>query len=1268
MDMSVNRSFWFSFLLLTMVSTSAWSQEVDAKILASATEGCLPLEISFSNISTGAYDNILWEFEGGNPATSTIDEPVVLYEIKGDYKARLSVFKDGEAFKDSVSIEIRAEQPVPKFSFERVGKTVTFSNESIGEGSFQWEFGDGTFSTETNPVHVYPTEGTYIVSLIEANSCETVRLADVLVIEDHVPPTYTANEVGNPYDKDFKPGVNLGYFPPWNDRTLADIAVGRPDLGIKGAGVKAIRPGLFDHFIQQFGWDARVETYEHFEDIGLEDATLIVGFPSEEHRDPNFYCADHQSELFANLYTPIWDNGENGTPINDENYYAEYLYKLVNLKKDYIQFYEIWNEPGFDFTNVTGYLPPGTDGNWWENNPDPCDYKLRAPIFHYIRILRISYEIIKAIDPESNVTLAAVGYPAFLDAVLRNTDNPDNGLPSSEYPLKGGAYFDAIGMHTYPHFDGTLRAWSDSLQDFIHFRHSDKAITSIPVTKASFENVLKNYGYDGNTYPEKEWIITEINVPRKQFFDFIGSEEAQINFLIKSQVECIRSGIKEMHVFDMAESHYYDEASTEFHMMGFYQRLYSLFPYDQIINNGAIAFKTASDQLYRSTLDVAKTAALNLPVNIDGAAFLDIEGYHTYVLWARTSEDQSEEASAIYSFPASFNISQLEKRLWDNSYSEVVSTSGSQNIMLSGTPIFLKDLEHNTLVPPTPFFDFEILSTCTPAEVDFFDASTSNTTNWSWSFPGGNPSGSNEQNPRVTYQAPGFYDVTLTVSNAAGSKSIFKKEIIEVVDKNPEADFTLEIFDRQVSTHNNSLYATSYIWDMGDSNIFTEDNPSHGYATPGYFTVTLYAINGCDTAIHKEDIIILPEEILPLADFTVTKQGGCPGAQIQFMDASSPNTDTWFWIFNGGVPNISEEQNPLITYESLGAYDVQLVIGNDAGTTTKFRAGYINIVNAPTSDFSYTADGGVIHFVNNATDATSYLWDFGDGTTSLEANPNKTYDFGGTFTVSLTAINNCDSIISSQEITVVGLPFAQFNANQNNPCIPQIEFQSTALGEVDSIRWFFPEGIPSTSIQETVLVDYPQSGNYNATLIAYNDIGSDTSIVSVEVNILNTPQSNFNYSLTDNIYQFSNTSQNAEFYEWDFGDGNTSTAFQPEHAYTASGNYTVTLIVRNNCGSDTLTQVIDFVSSLETISNAHQIAIFPNPTSGMFTILGKGFQDQIVELTLVNNLGENILNQSLICSNGNLSHNIYPPKLPAGAYLLLLKNKSSHIIRKLIIL
>ena len=157
-----------------------------------------------------------------------------------------------------------------------------------------------------------------------------------------------------------------------------------------------------------------------------------------------------------------------------------------------------------------------------------------------MRTLRIAWEVIKTFDPDGYVTLSGTGYPSFLDAVCRQTDNPNGGGVNAQFPLKGGAYFDVIGFHSYPHFDGSTKYWDNNLQQLVYVRHSDGAADGLIRTQETYDIVLNNYGYNGNTFPEKVWTITEGNVPGLSFNGDLGGVEAQRNFIIKAVVAMMK--------------------------------------------------------------------------------------------------------------------------------------------------------------------------------------------------------------------------------------------------------------------------------------------------------------------------------------------------------------------------------------------------------------------------------------------------------------------------------------------------------------------------------------------------------------------------------------------------------------------------------------------------------------------------------------------------------------------------------------------------------
>lgn len=540
------------------------------------------------------------------------------------------------------------------------------------------------------------------------------------------PIDYTANDQVKPYEGHFRYGMNLGYFPGWNDRQLGTIAAGDPNLGVTGVGANAFRPGLPSHVLEIFGYDLRKGAYDYFEDLGMNEHAVILEGPPDWHRNLWSYCPEDENKksvLFRNAYTPIWDNGENGTMVNDTNYFALYVYKIVEEYGDHMRFYEIWNEPDFDFS-FTNWNYRDTTSGWWVQDPDPCDYQLRAPIQHYVRHLRIAYEVIKTMDEDAYVSIGALGYPHFLDAVLRNTDNPQGGGVTEEYPLKGGAYFDVMGFHEYPHIDGSLWQYDfrvdDGPRDFA--RHSDQGVDNGIFRKYNeFNAVLAKWGYDGVTYPEKLWIVTESNMPRTSYGDwrYHGSDEMQYNYIIKAAVGCQKIGILQLHPFNLGDKQTEEDASYEFDLMGMYKKLANTPQYEQEVNNVGIAYKTVSDLLYRYRYDETATQALEMPAGVDGGAFRSDNGEYTYVLWAKTNIDRSEEASATYTFPDALSGEKITAYPWDWSYNGGEMEMSSQGVMLTGTPMFFRPDGIDPIVDSA--IDLELGLTTSKTEIEKFE-------------------------------------------------------------------------------------------------------------------------------------------------------------------------------------------------------------------------------------------------------------------------------------------------------------------------------------------------------------------------------------------------------------------------------------------------------------------------------------------------------------------------------------------------------------------
>ncbi|MFT3825770.1 MAG: T9SS type A sorting domain-containing protein [Chitinophagaceae bacterium] len=544
--------------------------------------------------------------------------------------------------------------------------------------------------------------------------------------------SFTANDPGSvpAYNGYFMYGTNGGYYgTSWDDKSIADIAAGNPSKSVKGVGSKSFRPPLPEYFMEYYGYDIRIAEFNHYASLGVLDNTVMLNQPSTDHKDNNKYegCAD-ESMMFKNLYEPIWDGGANGTPVNENNYYAAYVYKTVTKYKSYVKFWEIVNEPDFTWAG-NAWKDPDNPGNWWLNNPGACELSnMKIPIYYYIHMLRISYEVIKYVDPTAYVAPGGLGYPSFLDALLRNTDNPTDGSITAEYPVKGGAYFDVLSFHSYPMYD--LKTWDNSIGDFAYWRHSDAAADEYIKLKNKFDSVLIAHGYNGTQYPKKLFICTEFNIPSRSIDYLIGSAEAQRSYMIKALVNSQKNGILQAYMFVLGNAQDENAATDPFALMGLYKRLEDIGPfasggaYNQQYTDEGISFKTTSDILLYSKYDATRTALLQLPANIDGAAFNDGGGNYTYVLWAKTTVDQSEVASATYSFPGDVPIAaSLIKREWNYSATGASSNILSSNIALTSSPIFLNDdlqvLPIDTTTTPRPVEkQFELRLYPNPATVN----------------------------------------------------------------------------------------------------------------------------------------------------------------------------------------------------------------------------------------------------------------------------------------------------------------------------------------------------------------------------------------------------------------------------------------------------------------------------------------------------------------------------------------------------------------------
>ncbi len=237
----------------------------------------------------------------------------------------------------------------------------------------------------------------------------------------------------------------------------------------------------------------------------------------------------------------------------------------------------------------------------------------------------------------------------------------------------------------------------------------------------------------------------------------------------------------------------------------------------------------------------------------------------------------------------------------------------------------------------------------------------------------------------------------------------------------------------------------------------------------------------------------------------------------------------------------------------------------------------------PVAAFSSTHSDLVATFDATASadpDGTisSYAWDFGDGGVDTGSNPVHTYATGGTYHVKLTVTDNGGAIdTATHDVTVAApnqKPVAAFSSNATNLAAT---FDGSASldpdGTIASYAWDF--GDSSTGTGATPSHTYGAGGTFPVKLTVTDNSGATDSITQnltvTPAAVNDPPHAGFTSSCTNRSCAFTSTSTDSDGtvagYAWDFGDGVTSTATNPTHAYTTAGNYTVTLVVTDNKGA-----------------------------------------------------------------------------------------------------
>lgn len=485
---------------------------------------------------------------------------------------------------------------------------------------------------------------------------------------------------------------------------------------------------------------------------------------------------------------------------------------------------------------------------------------------------------------------------------------------------------------------------------------------------------------------------------------------------------------------------------------------------------------------------------------------------------------------------------------------------------------------------------------------------------YGWIFGDGGISLAEDTN--YIYLNPGTYEVQLGVESNSGCFDTATSEII--IFPKPDVNFSVSetcIYDSLNFIDLSTITVgsiDSISWDFGNG-TFSNDSISKAlFSSPGLKNIELFAMSdtGCVDSLTLP-IMVNPA---PVAFFSV--DDNCANDNLSLANLSFISDGsllTYFWNFGNTITSTLE--TPTHSYPNEGTFDIQLIVNSDSSCVDTFDLSHISHP-IPIANFldSINCFQGVFTEISSiSTGSINQInWTLGSITNSNDSIATINFPSIGTYPINLEVISEfgCNHD-TSRNIIIDQIFEAEFTTDGELVCEGGcIKFTntSTLLTGQTNYTWEFSDGQVSHLLNPEICFNSSQNGSeqLSVKLFVETETGCfDTITKNNYLNIIQIPKAYFVYSpdsattYNPNI-QFTNLSEGATFYEWNFGDNTNSSLINPFHTYPDIANiYTVQL---------------DAIDSTETCMNSYAISItiiddiifyIPN----IFTPNGNGFNE-----------------------------------------------------------
>jgi len=473
---------------------------------------------------------------------------------------------------------------------------------------------------------------------------------------------------------------------------------------------------------------------------------------------------------------------------------------------------------------------------------------------------------------------------------------------------------------------------------------------------------------------------------------------------------------------------------------------------------------------------------------------------------------------------------------------------------------------------PRASVDFIGDSVCLGETINFINTTqtTSSSITYQWSFGDGGVSAS--LNPSYAYSLSGTFTVTLQ-SDVPGGCVNSNSHVVEIYPE-PSASFSFNdecLYDSVQFTNTSSLSSGTLTnsWDFGDGSTSNFTDVNHMYTFPGTYTVRLSLTSdyGC-SAYYLSAVDIYP---VPIANFSFTDE--CDETNVNMVNGSSIATGsmTYSWNFGDGTGSTATDVSHLFPID--GAYTVRLISSSDQGCLdTIEKTVTIHPLPQPNFTFDIACDGAPTNFYNSTSISggaiTSYLWDLGDGSNSIDVNPVYQYLNAGTYSVNLAVVSDMgcpnDTTINIQVST---FPLANFSAESE--CIgTATTFVNTSSISVGTLAYSWDFGDDSTSTSQDPTHTYLAPGIYTVQVVATSALGCVDSVIKlVTVHDLPVLSAGIDTSISQGYtVMLQGSAIGASSFNWSPLEGlDNNTVYNPSASPLTTTTYVLTVTDLNGC-------------------------------------------------------------------------------------------------------